>query len=281
MALFVLFVLYNAISGGMFTIVAYMGITIFSFLLLGRQNSLIKKLSIFLVASCLIIVLQNVKQTYRVYTWRNNFQGNKIALFSELYWEQLVKGTDLIDEKAIFPLYVRGNQGFNVALVMRRIPVVQPHDNGDRLLTVFTSALVPRFLWPDKPEAGGKFNMKYYAGYDIRNWSTNVGPLGEAYGSFGSFGGIIYMFLLGLFLRWVYLKMIALSNRIPLLICWLPVIFYQITSSAETDTLTIINSVIKSSFFIFMLYKFLPGWFGKRISTDESQAALIKSPQPA
>ena len=31
--LFVLFILYNAISGGMFTIVAYMGVTIFSFLL--------------------------------------------------------------------------------------------------------------------------------------------------------------------------------------------------------------------------------------------------------
>ena len=126
---------------------------------------------------------------------------------------------------ALFPLYGRTNQGYNVAMVMKRIPAIQPYDNGARLLTVFASAFVPRFLWQDKPEAGGAFNMKYYAGWNIKGWSTNVGPLGEAYGSFGAQGGIAYLFLLGLFLRFVYLRVFIISAKIPLLICWLPVLF--------------------------------------------------------
>ena len=42
----------------------------------------------------------------------------------------------------------------------------------------------------------------------------------------------------------------------------LPVLFYETTSSAETDTLQIINSIVKSAFFIWLLIKFLPQWFG-------------------
>ena len=262
MLLFLAFILWNALQTGMFTIVAYMGITIFSFFQLGKKTMMIKKVILFLVTVSFFIVLQNVKVIYRKKTWNKSYEGSKVELFSNLFIENVQKGNALFGGDAFFPVYSRTNQGFNVALVMKRIPVIQPYDYGDRLVTVFASAFIPRFLWTDKPEAGGRFNMKYYAGWNIRGWSTNVGPLGEAYGSFGITGGIIYMFLLGLFLRWVYLRVFYLSGKTPLLICWLPVLFYLITSSAETDTLQILNSIIKSAFFIWLLTKFLPSWFG-------------------
>ncbi|WP_315819863.1 hypothetical protein [Paraflavitalea speifideaquila] len=176
--------------------------------------------------------------------------------------ETIKNGDLLFEERAVFNTYIRTNQGFNVALVMRRIPSYQPYDNGNNLFKVMAASIVPRFLWPDKPEAGGKFNMKYYAGYSIKGWSTNIGPLGEAYGSFGVVGGILFMFLLGIFIRWSYKLVFTISKRIPLLICWIPVLFYQITYSGETDTLQILNSLVKSAFFIWLLYKLLPGWFG-------------------
>ena len=69
------------------------------------------------------------------------------------------------------------------------------------------------------------------------------------------------MFLLGLFIRWVYRKVFVLADNLPLLICWIPVLFYQVTYSAETDTLQIMNFLIKSGVFVYMLYKFLPDWF--------------------
>jgi hypothetical protein len=87
--------------------------------------------------------------------------------------------------------------------------------------------------------------------------------LGEAYGAFGFWGGILFMGLLALFVRWIYKRLITLSFRYnPLLICWIPVLFYQVTYSGETDTLQIVNALLKTAFFIFLLYRIVPTWFG-------------------
>lgn len=259
--LFILFILLNALRSGMFTIVAYMGLTLFSFFFLGKKAGFLKKTIVFMLCAFCLLLVQSIKPAYRKLVWRGGYAGNKAELFVNLATDQLAKW-DFLSEKAFFPIYYRTNQGHNVALVMRRFPNIKPHDNGRNLLLAGASAFVPRFLWPDKPEAGGKFNMKYYANITLRGWSTNIGPLGEAYGSFGVTGGIIFMFFLGLFIRWAYQKLFSLSRKIPLLICWIPVLFYQITYSAETDTLQILNSLLKSAFFIWLLYKFLPAWFG-------------------
>jgi hypothetical protein len=262
--LFIGFILINALNSGMFTIVAYMGITIFSFFYLGRKARLIKKILFLLVGVLFFLVLQNTKKTYRSYIWRSSqYEGNKALLFGELFLENLQLGDALIEKSAFFPVYVRTNQGFNVGLVMRRIPALVPHDDGKYLFITFASSVVPRLLWPDKPKAGGKFNMRYYTGWNISGWSTNVGPLGEAYGGFGVNGGIIYMLLLGLFIRVAYKLVFRLAARNPLLICWLPVLFFQVTYSAETDTMQILNSLLKTAFFIYLVSRIVPMLFHK------------------
>lgn len=266
---FIVFIFYNAIVGGMFTIVAYMGINVASFMLLGRKTSFLKKAGIFLVAAAFFIVLQNVKGSYRTQIWTGQeYEGSKVGLFTSMFWENLQKGSGLItNTDAFFPVYTRANQGFIVSLVMVRIPSSRPFDGGATLAKNFASAFVPRFLWPDKPTAGGKFNMLYYTGVLIEGFSMDVGPLGEAYGSFGPVAGMIYMFLLGLFIRWAYLRVFHFARRIPMLICWVPVLFYQAISSSETDSLTIVNSILKSAVFVWLLYRIFPHWFGvKRAS---------------
>jgi hypothetical protein len=274
---FIGFIFLNALGSGMFTIIAYMGVTIYSFFLIDKTPSLLRKAVLLLVAIIFIIVLQNTKIAYRKYTWKSKYEGSKIVLFANLFFESLQKGDVLIENRAFFSTYARTNQGFNVALVMRRIPKFQAHDGGVNLLTALASSVVPRFLWPDKPEAGGKFNMKYYANVNLQGWSTNIGPLGEAYGSFGVKGGIVFMFFLGGFIRWVYKKVLVVSDKIPLLICWIPVLFYQITYSGETDTLQILNSIFKSALFIWIIYKLMPGWFGKA-KKDEYEPRVKEYP---
>jgi len=66
-----------------------------------------------------------------------------------------------------------------------------------------------------------------------------------------------------------------IARRIPLLVCWIPVMFYQVISSGETDSLQIFNSLIKSAFFLWLLYKFVPAWFG--IKPDKKPGAMKKS----
>ncbi len=261
--LFVIFIVGNALRSGMFTVVAYMGITVFSILFIGKKTSLFKKTLLFFLGAFSLLLIQSVKQTYRKFTWIDKYKGSKAVLFVNLMADRISDSKNLFSSDNFFPIYYRTNQGFNVALVMRRIPRVQPYDGGNRLALSFAASLVPRVLWPNKPEAGGKFNMRYYAGVELRGWSTNVGPLGEAYGSFGVTGGIIFMFFLGLFIRWCYKMVFKLSLVNPLLILWIPVLFYQVTYSAESDTLQILNSLFKSALFIWILYKVFPAWFGK------------------
>lgn len=275
--LFTLFIFTNALQSGMFTIVAYMGITLFSFFFLGKKVPFWKKFLAFTVSIFLLILIQNVKSTYRQMTWRQGYAGNKMVLFGSLIAENWSKTSSFFAKDAFFPIYYRTNQGFNVGLVLRRFPDVQPHDNGVNQLRVLASAFVPRLFWPDKPEAGGRTNMKYYTGITIKSWSTNVGPLGEAYGSFGTTGGILFMAVLGFFIRWAYRRVFVLSKKIPLLIFWIPVMFYQITYSAESDTLQILNSLFKSVFFIWLLVKIIPHWFGIERRSNERKVRIINN----
>ena len=269
--LFSAFMVGSAIQSGVFTIVVYMGITMFSFLFLGRKYALWKKFLVFIVGIFFLFVIQNVKMTYRDITWKNQNVDNKTNLFGDIIVEKLENFDRLIGEDGFFPVYMRTNQGYNISMVMNRIPAKQDFDNGDRLLTIVASAFVPRFLWPTKPEAGGKDTMKYFAGVNIYGWSTNVGPIGEAYGSFGVAGGVIYMFVLGLFVRWVYKRVFVIAQKLPLLILWIPVLFYQVTYSMETDSLQILNSLLKGAFFLWLIHKFLPGWFGLMKKQSRSQ----------
>jgi hypothetical protein len=257
------FIVFHALRTGMFTIIAYMGITLFSFFFIGKKSPMWKKLVGFTVSIFLLIVIQSVKQSYRKVTWgTKEYEGSRALLFGNLIQQRLSSSSSQSAADAFFPVYYRTNQGYNVAMVMKRIPDLQPYDNGVNLAITFASALVPRVLWPDKPEAGGRFNMKYYTGYVIEGWSTNVGPLGEAYGSFGVMGGIIYMTFLGAFVRWSYRRVFLIANKIPLILFWIPVLFYQVTYALESDTLQILNSLFKAAFFIWILTKFVPQWFG-------------------
>lgn len=262
LVLFALFILVNALQSGMFTIVAYMGITLFSFFFVGKQTAMWKKMTIFIIGAFALVLLQSVKGGYRKATWRDDYEGNKAVLLSNLLAERLESEQGFATTDAFFPIYYRANQGFNVAMVMKYIPANKPYDEGVNLTRTLAASLVPRIFWPDKPEAGGRFNMKYYTGYNLKGWSTNVGPLGEAYGSFGVTGGIIYMIFLGIFIRWAYRLVFVLSKRTPLLLFWIPILFYQITYSLESDTLQILNSLFKSGFFVWVFAKFMPRWFG-------------------
>jgi hypothetical protein len=255
------FIVLTAVGNGMFTVVAYMSLTIFSFFFLGRRTSLFKKLIMFFLGVFVLLVIQSVKPTYRIMIWSGNYEGSKAALFLQLVTDKL-SNPDFSSADAFFPLFTRANEGFNISLVEHRFPDKVPFDGGKRLMLNLASSLVPRIFWPDKPEAGGRENMNYYAGLSIIGWSTNVGPLGEAYASFGPVSGVMFMIFVAFFIRTAYARLFKQSAKIPLLLFWIPVMFYQTTYAAETDTLQIFNSILKSAFFIWLLYRQWPKWFG-------------------
>lgn len=260
---FLAFLIWDTARGGMFTVIVYMGLTIFSYFFLYKRLSSILKVFLLTTGIMVLMVIQSIKPVLRLHISHQEADQSNISLLLRYSWEQILDYHQLFSKEALYSVYVRSNEGMNISLVMSRIPVYQDFDGGNALFLNIVSSFVPRFAWPDKPEAGGKFNMAYYAGIKLEGWSTNVSPLGEAYGSFGKWGGILYMFFLGLFIRWVYQTSLKLSFRTPLLLYWLPILFFPVTYAMEADTLQILNSVIKTSVFIWVLYHLFPAWFGR------------------
>jgi hypothetical protein len=274
LSLIVLLITYEAIQTGMFTTVVYMGVVMGSIVFIGSKIAFWKKITMTALAVLFIIALQSAKGSFRKQTWGGGYEGSKTGLFTDLMKENVTNFSAIFDNKAFFPLYARMNQGFITAHVMRRIPAVQDFDNGRSIYLTVASALVPRIIWEDKLESGGAYNMKHFAGWTLIGWSANIGPVGEAYGNFGVVGGIVYMFIFGLFIRLAYFTVLRLSNRLPLLIFWIPVLFFELSYCMEGDTLQALNSIIKVSVFTYIIYLIQPRLLGLiRNKTDKPRVA--------
>lgn len=269
---------YDAISTGMFTIVAYMSITIFSIFLLKKRIPFLRKVAFVTLGFCAFLIIQASKFNYRNTTWKESFEGSKTSVLQKEMEEKINNFSSLFSEKAFFPIYSRMNQGHNIQLVMQRIPAVQDFDYGGTLFEAFASAFVPRVFWPDKPELGGVFNMKHFVGIDLRGWSTNIGPIGEAWGNFGWLGGILYMFFYGLFIRWCFTRLFVWSKKRPLLLLWIPVLFYEATFSIEGDSLQTFNSIFKAAFVVWGISKVLPALFGEEKVVLKGNTSTFSAP---
>lgn len=261
--LFLMVIIYTTLRSGMFTIVAYMGMTVLSFLFIGRKMSFYSKLLVFISILVGGLIIQNAKASYRSLLTTEAEVDSRAAAFGKLLVQQSNEFSGFLNSENFFFFYTRANQGLNVSYVMEYIPEYKEFDYGSFLGEVFVSAFIPRLFWPNKPEAGGRFNMLYFANIvPTGNTSTNVSPFGEAYGSFGPVWGIVYMGFLGAFIRWSYLLVFKIWRSVPFMLFYLPVLFYQVTYSMETDSLQIFNSLIKSAIFLYVLYRLFPVVFG-------------------
>lgn len=260
----VLWIIISAIISTMFTIIAYLGMTIIATLAIKFKISFFKKLFIFLL---LTIFLMNIQYT-KMYVRNEIYHGSK-STTNELFLKGYLRNFVIIIENIstdkenystdiLFPIYVRINQGRLTSFVLNKFSDEKKIDMGERLFKTILSSFIPRLFWPNKPEAGGKVNVKYYADLTTEKASMNVGPPGEAFGSFGLYGGVLYMFIFGLAISSAFMIYINISYKTPIMILWIPIVFYQSMYSMETDTMQAFNSIIKISLFIFILFKIRP-----------------------
>jgi hypothetical protein len=98
----------------------------------------------------------------------------------------------------------RGDYSDLLAAAIAHTPEVEPYAGGATYYDVLV-ALVPRFLWPEKPyRAGGSEFVTQYTGIRFgKNTSVGMNYLFELYVNFGSIGVVAGMFLFGLLLAWM------------------------------------------------------------------------------
>jgi hypothetical protein len=221
-------------------------------ILLGKRLSLGLKLGVAVAGVFFLLVLQAVKIDYRKKTWYEG-TGADPAFYAQLVAEKITDPAALFDPNKLFFVAVRANQGWLVALTMYTVPRKFQFANGETIWQSVAAAIVPRFLWPDKPEAGGKANLKRFWGVTISGFSMNIGPMGEAYANFGTFGGVIYMFFYGLFFNVMLTIILKKAERRPTLVLWIPFLFFY-AIGVETDLLTTMGSLIKGAMFTVIIF---------------------------
>ena len=155
-------------------------------------------------------------------------------------------------------MVVRMNQGWIISRIMEHVPAKVPFAKGETIVTAIKASLLPRFLFPDKPEAGGKANYEKYTGYYLQiGTSMGISLLGEAYVNYGVKGAWLFMFVFGVISSFVIRQIFLLAAKYPTIWLWFPLIFFHFIK-AETELLVQLNFLVKS---ILMVYLFV--WANK------------------
>jgi len=239
---------------GMFGDMIFISACALVLILLGKRIHFKYKVFVAIVGIFLIIIIQSVKTDYRQRAWME-IGGADPAYYVQLVSERLLDPSTLLEPNRLFLGAVRMNQGWLVAQTMYKVPAKFDFAYGETIWQSIAAAIVPRFLWPDKPESGGKANLKRFWGFDLVGFSMNIGPFGEAYANFKVFGGIIYMFFYGLFFNYILTSLLKYAEKSPTIILWLPFLFFY-AISVETDLLTTLGSLLKGLIFIWLMFKF-------------------------
>lgn len=248
----------NSIATGLFGELVYL-LALFYILiaLYLKKISFFSKLSICIAGLMVIFLIQNIKEAYRAKAW---ISGGDASYFVELIGNSIGDPASMFQKKKLFRTAVRMNQGWLIAVTMDRVPRVYEFAHGETIMISVAAAFVPRFIWPDKPEAGGKYNLKRFWGYNLVGYSMNIGPIGEAYANYGRNGGILFMFFYGLFFNTLLTSLLKWSEKKPTILCWIPFLFFYVVVM-ETDILTTVGSIVTSLIFMFLFVRIFKAVF--------------------
>jgi hypothetical protein len=245
----------GALAQGMFGELLYITILVLLLILLEKKVKTWVKYTVAIVGFFAVLLLQSVKADYRSITWRGVGRGDQsnTEAFFTLIMDRLATPERFYDLELMFPTVNRFNQGMLVGKVLDHVPNRAPFAEGETIFLSLAATFVPRVMWPDKPTAGGHYNMERFAGFRIEGVSMNISPMGEAYGNYGVQGGIFFMFIYGLFFALLILFLMNYVRKRPTIILWFPILFLN-SVQIETDILMVLNSLIKNIIFVAFCY---------------------------
>ncbi len=215
-----------------------------------------------------IVVLQLVKASYRSAIGYQSGRGG-VEVFQNVV-ETSAGEESFFSTASLARASVRINQGFIVTYVMSHVPAREPYANGEELYKVVEAAILPRFLAPNKLNAGDNSLVLKYAGIPLSvDTSMSLSALGDGYANFGLYGGIIFMFFLGCAFNLILIGFHSRSLSMPVLILFMPLIYYY-PIRPDTALQTSLGHLVKTSM---VLYVFSLLWENKlkRVVKRKSQ----------
>lgn len=272
--------LVGSAESAMFHDLLLWGGMLFCFAFAVRPRPLAVKALLFTGAAAAAVTLQGIKQSYRDKVW--NFEHTSLSEEILSFWRNLGS----VDVEALEQGMVsRLNQAWIVSHVMRHVPSGEPYANGGTVTDALVAAAVPRFLVPDKAEAGGRANFPRFTGLPlVGSTSMNLSLLGEGYANFGRSGSILFLFLCGAVMSLAIAACFHQARLRPAFVFWMPLVFYQ-AIKAETDLAEILNQIVKGGLvaavcFLAIEY-FLPTAKSRHLRLPSTRCAKTPGSGPA
>jgi hypothetical protein len=209
------------------------------------------------------LTVQVLKATFRS-SLGSNDNTSGAELFAQAYEEKSDEG-GLFNLNSLASSNVRINQGFIITNIMYTVPDMVPFEHGEEMYRIIESAIMPRILDPNKLNAGDRNIFMKYSNVQLApGTSMALSSIGDAYINFGVFGGVIFMFVLGLFYSEVLNVFYKQSFTYPVLLLFVPLVFYY-PIRPDCELQTILGHVVKSCFLIFVMiqvwkFKFRMPW---------------------
>jgi hypothetical protein len=212
------------------------------------------------------IFIQMLKGDYREATWKEGKEGNvsNFAATTKAKNEQ----NELFTLEKLKQSNIRINQGFIITNIINNVPEKENYSNGKELMQILEAAILPRVIAPNKLNAGDRFFFMKWAGFPIAaGTSMGLSSMGDGYVNFGKFGGMIFMFFLGLLFSYVISIFYKYSFEYPILYLFPALVFYY-PMRADCELQTILGHLFKSCFLIFILIKAWKNHFVSKALTN-------------
>ncbi|TXB63813.1 hypothetical protein [Phaeodactylibacter luteus] len=240
----------SALRQAMFHDLVLWSVFFYMFWALKHQPSKSQIYLTILIGVLSLSTLQTIKAAYRMQVWQG-YGGNKLELFADLALDAILSDDRNADQERDVENNVRLNQGWIISAIMDEIPARTPFIGGETIGQAISASILPRFLNPNKTQAGGRENFRRFTGLDIsQGTSMGISIVGEAYGNYNVFGGILFMGAWGFFLARFWRFLLKNAGQNLLLIAFLPLIFLQVVK-AETELVVVLNHMVKASIVVF------------------------------
>jgi len=245
------FIVFSSIAGGMFfdllTWLTFLG-AVYAYKF--KPLNVIKAL--FVIAFIILaVVIQQLKGDYRQATWTEG-QEASIETFSETL-EKKQENNSVFGYESLAKSNLRINQGYIITNIMKTVPDKVPFENGAELVLILESAFFPRFLAPNKLNAGDRFIFMKYSGFPVASGtSMGLSSVGDAYINFGVMGGCVFMFAYGLLFSLLLKYFKSKSLKYPVVLLFATAVFYY-PIRPDCELQTILGHLVKASFIIMVV----------------------------
>ncbi len=229
---------------------------LFSFLMIAYvvKIPMYGKIILISIGVLLILMIQSTKDEYRKATWYATSSKSNSEIYQELLMDRISNPSKLFAAGPLENMGARLNQGWIIARIMGHMPLKYPFVKGETIETAIYAGILPRVLAPNKAKAGGRANFERFTGTALpEGTSMDISLVGEAYANYGVFGGVIFMFIVGLFYNWLIVRIVKIAKNHPVLVLFMPLLFFQVIK-AETDFATIFNYITKAALIVYLVF---------------------------